>query len=40
MKQQNNKGNFSKHSNNAYGYGNPNEYDHYKVRNQHSCWSG
>lgn len=31
MKQQNNKGYFNKHTNNAYGYGNPNEYDHYKV---------
>lgn len=31
MRQQNRKGNFSKHTNNAYGYGNPNEYDHYKV---------
>ena len=31
MRQQNRKGNFNKHANNAYGYGNPNEYDHYKV---------
>ena len=31
MKQQINKGNFSKHSNNAYGYGTPNEYYHDKV---------
>ena len=31
MRQQNRKGNFSKHTNNAYGYGNPNEYDHYRV---------
>lgn len=31
MRQQNRKGNFSKHTNNAYGYGNPNEYEHYKV---------
>ena len=31
MRQQNRKGNFNKHTNNAYGYGNPNEYDHYMV---------
>ena len=31
MRQQNRKGNFNKHTNNAYGYGNPNEYEHYKV---------
>ena len=31
MRQQNIKGNFNKHTNNAYGYGNPNEYEHYKV---------
>ena len=31
MRQQNRKGNFNKHTNNAYGYGTPNEYEHYKV---------
>lgn len=31
MRQQNRKGNFNKHTNNAYGYGNPNEYEHYMV---------
>ena len=31
MRQQNRKGNFNKHTNNAYGYGTPNEYEHYMV---------